>query len=83
MSDKPENSTFSGPGKPSEEKVEAIIEKTRYPKLDALIKLKGSVAETARALGVTANTVGNWRKGKTKPQKTMVVKISRMARHDD
>jgi len=65
------------------EKLDALIEKIRYPKLDALIKLKGSVAETARSLGVSVTTVSNWRKGKTKPKKSMIAKISRMVRNDE
>ena len=44
--------------------------------IDALIKLKGSVAETARSLGVSASTVNNWKNGKT-PKKEMIAKIKR------
>jgi len=78
------STVFKGedPGKPPAEKLDAIIEKTRYPKLHALIKQKGSVAETARSLGVSTTTVNNWKKGKTKPNKAMLAKISRMVRND-
>lgn len=50
------------------------------PKLEALIEAKGSIAETARTLKVSPQTITNWRKGKPRPGKDMRDKISRALR---